>query len=505
MRDETQVHTHMCYSEFNDIMDHIARLDADVLSIEASRSGMEVLDAFAEVDYPGDVGPGVYDIHSPRVPSADEIERLLELAEARIGRDRLWVNPDCGLKTRGWPEAEAALANLVEAGGGRPAGRPPGGGVAGRAAGGGPGRVDGGAVFRGSRVRGGPARPGRPARRRRPPGEPGWGSCWGWASGGGLHHFTGYRVQHKNVRGPFKGGVRFHPEVDLAEARSLAALMTWKTALVGVPFGGAKGAVDCSVEHLTEADVETIARAYIGGCDIVLGPERDIPAPDVNTDSRVMGWMMDEWSRHHGYAPAIVTGKPPSLSGIPEREEATGRGVALVMHDARRRAGIDGERPRVAVQGYGNVGSWAARLSHRLDYRVVAVSDVAGALHHPDGIDLGALDAHLDEGGRMDDFGGADRMEGADLFEVDADILIPAALGGAIDEGVADRLRCRMVVEGANDPTTPAADRVLIERGITVLPDILANAGASWPPTASGSRTSSTSGGSPATSTGASR
>ena len=296
-------------------------------------------------------------------------------------------------------------------------------------------------------------------------------------SDGELHHFTGYRVQHKNVRGPFKGGVRFHPEVDLAEARSLAELMTWKTALVGIPFGGAKGAVDCTVQNLTEADVETIARAYIGRCDIVLGPERDIPAPDVNTDSRVMGWMMDEWSRHHGYAPAIVTGKPPALSGIPEREEATGRGVALVMHDARRRAGIAGDHPRVAVQGYGNVGSWAARLARRLAYRVVAVSDIDGALHHPDGIDLDALDAHLHEGGRMSDFGGAERMEGAELFEVDTDILVPAALGGAIDERVADRLRCRMVVEGANDPTTPAADRILTERGITVLPDILANAG----------------------------
>ena len=296
-------------------------------------------------------------------------------------------------------------------------------------------------------------------------------------SDGELHHFTGYRVQHKNVRGPFKGGVRFHPEVDLAEARTLAELMTWKTALVGIPFGGAKGAVDCTVEHLTTADLETIARAYIGRCEIVLGPERDIPAPDVNTDSQVMGWMMDEWSHLHGYAPAIVTGKPPALSGIPEREEATGRGVALVMHDARRRAGITGDRPSVAVQGYGNVGSWAARLASGLDYRVVAVSDVSGALHHPDGIDLAALDAHVHEGGRLAEFRGAEGMTGAELFEVEADILIPAAMGGAIDDGVAERLRCRMVVEGANDPTTPSADQILAERGITVVPDILANAG----------------------------
>jgi glutamate dehydrogenase (NAD(P)+) len=296
-------------------------------------------------------------------------------------------------------------------------------------------------------------------------------------SDGELHHFTGYRVQHKNVRGPFKGGVRFHPKVDLAEARSLAELMTWKTALVGIPFGGAKGAVNCSVEHLTAADLETIARAYIGRCDIVLGPERDIPAPDVNTDSRVMGWMMDEWSRHHGYAPAIVTGKPPALSGIPEREEATGRGVALVMHDARRRAGIVAERPSVAVQGYGNVGSWAARLARGLDYRVVAVSDVSGALHHPDGIDLDALDAHRREGGRLAEFMGAESIDGDELFEVEADILVPAAMGGAIDDRIADRLRCRMVVEGANEPTTPSADRILADRGITVVPDILANAG----------------------------
>jgi len=324
-------------------------------------------------------------------------------------------------------------------------------------------------------------------------------------SDGELHHFTGYRVQHKNVRGPFKGGVRFHPNVDLAEARSLAELMTWKTALVGIPFGGAKGAVNCSVEHLTAADLETIARAYIGRCDIVLGPERDIPAPDVNTDSRVMGWMMDEWSRHHGYAPAIVTGKPPALSGIPEREEATGRGVALVMHDARRRAGIVAERPSVAVQGYGNVGSWAARLARGLDYRVVAVSDVSGALHHPDGIDLDALDAHRREGGRLAEFIGAESIDGDELFEsrptswfrrrwaARSTTASPTGSAAAWSWRAPTSRRPRRPIASWPTAASPSC------------PTSSPTPAAWWPRTASGSRTCSTSGGSSATSTRASR
>jgi glutamate dehydrogenase (NAD(P)+) len=297
-------------------------------------------------------------------------------------------------------------------------------------------------------------------------------------SDGRLHVFTGYRVQHKNVRGPFKGGVRFHEDVDLEESRALAALMTWKTALVRVPFGGAKGGVACPVELLTTDDLEQITRTYIDKVEIILGPERDIPAPDMNTGPSTMGWMVDQWAKLHGHTPAIVTGKPVEIGGCPAREQATARGVALVLHDAARRTGIDPEGARVVVQGFGNVGSWTARfVAGAFGCRVIGVSDVHGAIYREEGLDPERLAQALAEGGRIQDVEHAERVPPDALLEVDCEILVPAAIGGVLNRHNADRLRCRLVVEAANGPTTPSADAALEERGVVVVPDIVANAG----------------------------
>jgi len=296
---------------------------------------------------------------------------------------------------------------------------------------------------------------------------------------GRLRVFTGYRVQHNGARGPFKGGVRFHPAVDLEEVRVLARLMTWKTALVGIPFGGAKGGVDCAVDELGRADVERVARAYVDKLDAVLGPDRDIPAPDMGTDAQVMAWMMDQYARRHGYAPAVVTGKPVALEGSYGREAATGRGVAYVLAQAARDAGLSLEGARVVVQGFGNVGSWAARLLQERGARLVAASDVHGAVRAPTGLDAWALAAHVAAGGRVAEFDGpgAEPIGADQLLETPCEVFVPAALGGMVHGGNADRLRATIVVEGANAPLTPAADAILAERGTLVVPDVLANAG----------------------------
>jgi glutamate dehydrogenase (NAD(P)+) len=290
--------------------------------------------------------------------------------------------------------------------------------------------------------------------------------------------YTGYRIQHSNVRGPFKGGVRFHPEVSLAESRALAALMTWKTALVDVPFGGAKGGVNCAPQELSAAELERVARTWLAKTEIVLGPERDIPAPDVGSGPQTMGWMMDEWGRMNGYAPAIVTGKPMVLHGSAGRAEATGRGVALALNDASHRAGVDPVGARVVIQGFGNVGSWAAILaSEALGCRIVGVANVDGAIHGPDGIDPRALKRLLEEGGGIAQMPGATEIEPDELFTLDCEVFVPAALGGVLTAERAERLPCRLVVEGANGPTTPEADRILARRGVLVVPDVLASAG----------------------------
>jgi glutamate dehydrogenase (NAD(P)+) len=294
---------------------------------------------------------------------------------------------------------------------------------------------------------------------------------------GKVHVYSGYRIQHNGARGPYKGGVRFHPEVDIDEVRALASLMSWKTAIVGVPFGGAKGGVNCQPAELEPAEVQKIARSFMDKIEKVLGPTRDIPAPDVNTDAQVMAWFMDEYGKLHGHTPAICTGKPIELEGSHGREAATGRGCVYMFREAAPQLGLSPADVTFAIQGFGNVGSWAARIMHQLGCRMVAVSDANGAIRSDAGLDPDELVRFIDEGGKLPDFEGAEEIDADELVTVECDVLIPAALGGMIHEGNADRLRCKMLIEGANSPTTPAADAILNEKGVYVIPDVMANAG----------------------------
>lgn len=294
---------------------------------------------------------------------------------------------------------------------------------------------------------------------------------------GDLDVYIGYRVQHNGARGPYKGGVRYHPRADLEEVRALASLMTWKTALVELPFGGAKGGVQVDPSGLSRAELERLTRRYTDQIIHIIGPTRDIPAPDMNTDAQIMAWMMDEYGRRRGHTPQIVTGKPVALGGSYGREAATGRGCVIVMEDALRDAGIGPDGVTVAIQGFGNVGSWAARIAHQRGYRVVAVSDVRGGIHRPDGLDIPAVLAHQREHGTVVGFPGAEPISNEELLTLEVDVLLPAALGEVITKDNAEQLRCRVLVEGANHPVTPVADVMLNERGVYVVPDILANAG----------------------------
>jgi glutamate dehydrogenase (NAD(P)+) len=296
-------------------------------------------------------------------------------------------------------------------------------------------------------------------------------------SDGRIHVYSGYRIQHNGARGPYKGGVRFHPEVDIDEVRALASLMTWKTAVAGVPYGGAKGGVNCAAGELEPSELQQIARSFMDKIEKVLGPTRDIPAPDVGTNAQVMAWFMDEYGKLHGHTPAICTGKPITLEGSHGREAATGRGCVYMYREAAPHLGLSPADTTFAVQGFGNVGSWAARILQQLGCKMVAVSDAEGAIHSEKGIDAEELYRHISDGGKITEFDGADEMDPADLVGVECDVLIPAALGGMIHEQNADSLKCRMMIEGANSPTTPAADRILNEKGVYTIPDVMANAG----------------------------
>ena len=287
----------------------------------------------------------------------------------------------------------------------------------------------------------------------------------------------GYRVQHNGARGPYKGGIRYHAEADLDEVRALASLMTWKTALVDLPFGGAKGGVQIDPPHMSPAELERLTRRYTGQISSVLGPTRDIPAPDMNTDAQTMSWILDEYGRKYGHTNQIVTGKPIALGGSQGREEATGRGAVVTGDAALRDLGRDVEGATLAIQGFGNVGSWAARLARDRGYRVVAVSDVHGAIHADQGLDIGEVRAHLAETGSVVDCPGSEPISNDELLGLDVDVLMPAALGGVITDENAGDIRADVIVEGANHPVTPLADAELTERGIVVVPDILANAG----------------------------
>ncbi|MGM0818242.1 MAG: Glu/Leu/Phe/Val family dehydrogenase [Actinomycetota bacterium] len=287
----------------------------------------------------------------------------------------------------------------------------------------------------------------------------------------------GYRVQHNGARGPYKGGVRYHPAADLDEIRALASLMTWKTAVVDLPFGGAKGGVQVDVAGLSTSERERLTRRYMDQVASVLGTHRDIMAPDMGTDAQTMAWMMDAWGRQHGHAPAIVTGKPVALGGSVGRDAATGRGAVIVLDEAVREAGRDREALTVAVQGYGKVGRWAARVAADYGYRVVAVSDSRGGAYDAGGLDLDAVDRARAESGTVAQTPGTEPLADGALLALDVDVLVPAAIGGVITKANADDIRARLVVEGANHPVTPVADRVLRDRGVEVIPDVLANAG----------------------------
>jgi glutamate dehydrogenase (NAD(P)+) len=296
-------------------------------------------------------------------------------------------------------------------------------------------------------------------------------------SDGKTHVFSGYRIQHNGARGPYKGGIRYHPEVDVDEIRALASLMTWKTAVANVPFGGAKGGVNCPADQLERSEVQQITRSFMDKIEKVLGPTRDIPAPDVNTNAQVMAWMMDEYGKLHGHTPSICTGKPIALEGSYGREQATGRGCVYMFREAAPQIGLTPADTTFVVQGYGNVGSWAARIMQQLGCTMVGTSDASGAIRNDGGIDADDLVKHLADGGKLTEFPGAEVISPDDLLAIECDVLIPAALGGMIHEHNADRINCRMIIEGANSPTTPAADQILHDNEVHVIPDVMANAG----------------------------
>ena len=296
---------------------------------------------------------------------------------------------------------------------------------------------------------------------------------------GRIEVYTGYRIQHNGARGPCKGGIRYHPEADHDEVLGLATIMTWKTALMDIPFGGAKGGVTVDPKKLSKLELERLTRRFTQRIAIVLGPYRDIPAPDVNTNAQVMAWILDEYSSRQGYTPAVVTGKPISLGGSLGREEATGRGVMYVMEEYARDFGIALKGGRVVIQGFGNVGSHLARLLNaEAGAKVVAVSDVEGGIYNDQGLDIPGLLGHVAQKRPVSEWKGGKRITNEELWTIPCEWLVPAALGGVITkEANARSIDCKVVVEGANEPTTPTADKILEERGIAVLPDFLANAG----------------------------
>jgi glutamate dehydrogenase (NAD(P)+) len=294
---------------------------------------------------------------------------------------------------------------------------------------------------------------------------------------GSLSTFTGYRVQHDASRGPMKGGLRYHPSVDTDEVNALAALMTWKTAVVNIPYGGAKGGIACDPSTLSLAERQRLTRVFIQRIHDLIGPDVDIPAPDMGTDAHTMGWIADEYSKFHGWQPAVVTGKPIELGGSHGRESATGRGVVHAAARLLRDAGEKLSALTYAIQGFGNVGSWTARLLHERGAKVVAVSDVSGGVRNGAGLDVPALVEHTKRAGRVAGFDGGDALNGDAVLAEPCDVLIPAAMGGVLTRDNAGAVRARYIIEGANHPVDPDADEVFRKRGTTVVPDIFANAG----------------------------
>ena len=294
---------------------------------------------------------------------------------------------------------------------------------------------------------------------------------------GKIGNFIGYRVQHDNARGPFKGGLRYHPHVDQDEARSLASLMTWKTAIVDLPFGGGKGGINCDPTVLSRGELERLTRKFVEKIHDFIGPDKDIPAPDMGTDGQVMAWIMNEYAKFHGFHPAVVTGKPVELHGSAGREAATGYGVMLVTREALAKLGRSIQKTTFAIQGYGNVGSHTARFLAEQGGVIVAVSDAYGAIFSKTGLDIAALDQHVSAYRKVVGFPGGEPGSNEQLLTMPVDVLIPAALGGVLNASNAAAVSAGMIVEAANSPTWPEADEIFQKRGIPVVPDILANAG----------------------------
>ncbi|MBR55251.1 glutamate dehydrogenase [Candidatus Poribacteria bacterium] len=295
---------------------------------------------------------------------------------------------------------------------------------------------------------------------------------------GELDLYTGYRVQHNNFRGPFKGGIRYHDTADLDDVRALASLMTWKTALTNLPLGGAKGGVTCNPRNLETNELERLTRTFTDKIALVIGPRQDIPAPDMGTDSQTMAWLMDEYSKIHGHTPETVTGKPIGLNGSFGRTEATGHGTALVIQQAIKDFNIVLiEDARVAIQGFGNVGLHTARFLDEMGAKIVAISDYAGGIYNPNGLPIDLLADYPSQGRLVQEFGSADTISNDELLELSCDILVPAAVGGVITEQNADKIKARSIFEAANGPITRSGENILEDKGKIIFPDILVNAG----------------------------
>jgi glutamate dehydrogenase (NAD(P)+) len=296
---------------------------------------------------------------------------------------------------------------------------------------------------------------------------------------GRVHMFTGFRVHHNATKGPTKGGIRYHPDVTLDECRALAMWMTWKCALMNLPYGGAKGGVIVDPHHLSQRELEKMTRRFATEISVLVGPGRDIPAPDVGTNAQVMAWMMDTYSMHVGYSvPAVITGKPVAIGGTVGRESATGLGVTYITRAVmKQRFGRGLDDLSVAIQGFGNVGSWTARTMHERGARIVAVSDKHGGIYNSRGLDLRQLQRHMAETGSVVGYSGAEPISNRELLELEVDILVPAALEGQITGENAARVRATIVAEAANGPTTPEAEEILADKGVLVIPDIICNAG----------------------------
>ncbi|KAH9620494.1 hypothetical protein KSS87_019060 [Heliosperma pusillum] len=294
---------------------------------------------------------------------------------------------------------------------------------------------------------------------------------------GTLASFVGFRVQHDNSRGPMKGGIRYHPEVDPDEVNALAQLMTWKTAVANLPYGGAKGGIGCNPSELSISELERLTRVFTQRIHDLIGIHTDVPAPDMGTNAQTMAWILDEYSKFHGHSPAVVTGKPIDLGGSLGRDAATGRGVLFATEALLNEYGKTISGQRFVIQGFGNVGSWAARLIHELGGKIVAVSDISGAIRNKNGLDIDGLMNHVNENRGVKGFHDSDAIDADSILVEDCDVLIPAALGGVISKENANEIKAKFIVEAANHPTDPDADEILKKKGVIILPDIYANSG----------------------------